>query len=128
MELKIEPDNFKKMAKFKNKAWDFQDEVRFLLIIFPFKHDIDKRLPIKEKEILQVQELMNCIQKEIPTPINYFDVEIKENVLDNIEVTIGPFVSDGNKTIIELLLKEYTKNYNNLKESIFRDKIQKPKR
>ena len=50
------------------------------------------------------------------------------DVLDNIEVTIGPFVSDGNKTIIELLLKEYTKNYNNLKESIFRDKIQKPKR
>ena len=127
IELKIEPDNFKKMAKFKNKAWDFQDEVRFFLMIFPFKQETDKNLSKEEQEASQVQFLVTCIQNGIPAPINYFDVEIKENILDNIEVTIGPFVSDGNRTIIDLLLKEYTKHYN-LKESIFKDKIQKPKR
>lgn len=127
--LNIKPDGFKRMAKFKNKAWDFQDEVRFFLTIFPFTQNIDSHLSKEKQEVYQVQFLATCIQKGIPAPINYFDVEIKENVLDNIEVTIGPFVSDGNKTIIELLLKEYTKNGNlNLKESTFKDKIQKPKR
>ncbi len=96
-------------------------------MIFPFTQETDKNLSKEKQEVSQLQFLATCIQNGIPAPINYFDVEIKEKILDNIEVTVGPFVSDGNRTIIDLLLKEYTKHYN-LKESIFKDKIQKPKR
>lgn len=118
VDLKVQPDNKAEMqlksvndfATYKQKIWAFQDEVRFLLFILP-------TIPIPPNGFNNEQYLnalpshiMNAIINGNGPNIEYFDLDIDPNVLDNIIVTLGPLCEEGDIVIVDSLLKQYTKN------------------
>lgn len=113
------------LAKYKNKVWHFQSELRFVLFILP-------SLPMPKAGLSDEQYISklpnhigNCLIKGIGPNINHFDVEINPEILDNIVVTMGPLANEGDKLIVESLLKEHTKN-GSCKESNLTGTIRKP--
>lgn len=115
--LKIDPEGHANLiiskvgdlAGYKQKVWEFQSELRFVLFILP-------ALPIPSGGISDetyLAELPSHIIKSIvqgvAPKINYFDVEISPDVLDSFTVTMGPLSTEGDTLIVESLLKQYTK-------------------
>jgi hypothetical protein len=84
----------------KNTIWKFQNECRFILKLLPVsvidqferKHNAEDLL-----EILSVEQ-------------EYFDIELDQDILNNIVITLGPNTSEADKTIVQVLLNEFTTN------------------
>lgn len=116
-----------KFAKYKNLEWKFQNEIRFVLFILPGcpipKEGINDKKFGEEFTSL----IVNSVLKGIAPNLDYFDVELNPAALDNIEITLGPLHSDGDRIIVESLLDKYTKN-GKLKVSNLTGNIRKPKR
>ena len=60
--------------------------------------------------------MQNPIDKE------YIDIPLDTSKLDNIEITIGPGAKEPEKTIVQSLLNQYTKN-GIAKDSELKDRI-----
>ncbi len=117
-EMKLAVDDF---AIYKTKAWSFQEEVRFILFILP-------TIPIppdgfsNEKYLRELPDfILNSIINGNGPKLESFDIDINPTVLDNINVTLGPLCDEGDKTMVESLLKTYTKNGSVVKSKISRD-------
>lgn len=107
--VKIQIAKVFNLARYKSKAWKFQSEYRFVLMIFP-------GLPISGGGITDVKyqkalpnHFIRSILHNIPPKIDYYDVEINPDVLDNIVVTMGPLAKDEEIQQVQSLLKKYTK-------------------
>ncbi|GEM_PF-220637 len=106
--LKI--DKVTNLAGYKQKVWEFQSEFRFVLFILP-------SIPIPssgisdDKYLLQLpSHIIKSIINGNPPKIEYFDVCINPDILDNIVITLGPLASEGDTLIVDSLLRRYTKN------------------
>lgn len=86
----------------KSDFWAFQEEVRIALTIFPSDLSTEKGFQ-KIKETLNDKRVSNYHLK-------YFDIPIDPKLLNNIKVTMGPKSGEGEKLIVESLLKKYAKN------------------
>lgn len=107
-EMKLKDVN--DFATYKLKVWSFQEEVRFILFILP-------TIPIPADGFTNekyLNELPNFIMNSIVTgkgpKLEYFDIDINPDVLDNVEVTLGPLCDTGDEILVDSLLKTYTKN------------------
>lgn len=97
-----------RIASVKSPDWEFQKEFRFVLMIFPsFPNSglVDKSW---QKNIPNF--ITDALLNGKGPDIEYFDIDLDPNVLDSIEVTVGPACSDGKKIMIDSLLQKYTKN------------------
>ena len=111
--------NFESIGKFKNLHWEFQREWRFIINILPFNmFDDPKKIPHKMAEITHNIRAANDNYK-IP---NSIFIGIKETALNNIEIIMSPKMNEGNKTILNLLIKEYCPNAI-VKDSCLKDLI-----
>lgn len=97
-------------AGFKNKVWEFQSEFRFVLFILP-------SLPLPPKGFSDpeyVQAVPNHILKSlirgIGPDIEYFDIALNQNVIDNIVVTMGPLSTSADELLVEALLQKYSRS------------------
>lgn len=99
--------SFKELGKYKRSNWKFQKEWRYIITSSP--------TPIKEQEdnptIEMHREFFRRIEdREYPAPFDKIFLEIDDRYLDDMEVLIGPKVSEGEKIIVEVLLKQYCPN------------------
>lgn len=98
------------LAGYKQKVWEFQSELRFVLFILPSLPIPGSGVP-DEKYFSQLpSHVINSIISGIGPTINCFDVEINPQVLDSIVVRMGPLSTEGDRLIVESLLRQYTKN------------------
>ncbi len=106
-----ETKDFSCIGVCKRTCWNFQKEVRY-------------RLHIEPKDN---QKLYNQQERLPDLPIKYFDMPIKESILNNIVITLGYNINPGNRIIVEMLIQEYNKkNNSNIKIENSKLKI-KPK-
>ncbi len=118
VDIKVQPDGrtelkMKKVndfATYKQNIWSFQEEVRFILFILP-------TIPIPPGGFNDVQYLkalpnhiMSAIVNGTGPNLEYFDIDIDSKILDKIVVTLGPLCDEGDETIVDSLLNEYTDN------------------
>lgn len=80
--------------------WSFQGECRFIL----------KLLPISVIDQFGKKHLAEDLMQTLSFEQDYFDIELDQEMLDNIIVTLGPTSTESDRIIVHLLLKEYTKN------------------
>jgi hypothetical protein len=121
----ISIDGPTKLAGFKSKKWEFQSEVRYVIMAYPVP-------PIRPGEDY-VKNLVNNLSPFVIKSLNdgtgpnkvYFDVNLSQNAVDNIKITLAPLATDSDKIIIDALLQKYTKN-GNLSESTLTKLIRKP--
>lgn len=87
----------------KSKFWDFQKECRYKLFIIP-------SVPYKENGVrLGMPNYLEQVRMCPDLNINYFDLEIKPDLLKQIELITGPAIKPGSgeDILVATLAKEF---------------------
>jgi len=95
------------IAAVKNPAYEFENEIRFVLFIMPsvsVPHNLTFAQYIEEF----TKHLSNFLYNNIGPNINYFDVNIDSLSLDNIMITTGPRCSNSDLQRVEQLVRQYS--------------------
>ena len=100
--MSFKPNEF---GKFKHKRWAFQNEYRFVLLIFPLvrkpnflDHNVDQFISDTFRE-----QLMEG--KE--SPIKDFFLPLSDEAISTMEITLGPLCSKADQIISQSLLEKY---------------------
>lgn len=89
--------NFNKVAVSKSKNWQFQQECRFILNVFPcVKSYFGGYLGFKE-----------CFENHYIPPMKYIDVPLLETAYQSIKIMLGPDVNEAEETIVKCLMQTY---------------------
>jgi hypothetical protein len=99
MDMQMKP-----FGSYKNKRWEFQSETRFVLYILPCNPMLECLNP--EKSSIVAQSLL----KNKPLPFTYYDMQLKDEALDNIEITLSPSASEAEEIIVNALISKYAPN------------------
>lgn len=91
----------KPFGYYKNKRWKFQDETRFVLYVFPFNPLLEGANP--EISSIVMQSLLN--NKSLP--FAYYDMHLKDETLDNMEITLSPSVTEAQRIIVQTVIDKY---------------------
>lgn len=95
---------FGEIGRYKHKRWAFQNETRFALTILPFN-------PIlyQNQDEVGTLALNACLQNKELAFTKYF-MNLDERVLDNMEITLSPSSTEGQRTLVNALVKLYAPN------------------
>lgn len=102
---------FKKVGKYKNTYWDFQNEVRYILRFLPVNLN---NLHYDSGEGDKV--LQKIISEEIEFELKNYFLEIADNVWYDMEVTLSPMITPGNRECVYALKERYNEKMT-IKES-----------
>ncbi|MCR5189216.1 MAG: DUF2971 domain-containing protein [Treponema sp.] len=98
---------FGKIGKYKSKYWEFQKEVRYLTNVYPGAgvKTLDK-LPVEK----QSEELLNAIFEHKDIPIDAIYLDLNPEILNHIQILLGPKVNEGDRILVNLLCEKYAPN------------------
>lgn len=102
----------KPFGYYKNMRWEFQKESRFVLYVFPV--NIARECSNPEVSSIVVQSLLN--NKSLP--FNYYDMNIKDEALNTMDVTLSPSASEAQKILVQALIDKYRPNARVLESSL----------
>ena len=85
--------DFKEIGIYKDKDWAFQQECRFLF----------QMIPLNNGSVNVNYIFNNNISPKLP----YIDVPIKEDCLNQIQVMLGPKVTEAEETIVSSLMQMF---------------------
>lgn len=91
------------IGMYKHSRWSFEDETRFVIFIFP-SHKFNTATEFS-KHYNSI--LYSAWKNGIEPPIKYYDMKLKDDVFDHLEVTMSPSMPLANRIIVESLLKQY---------------------
>lgn len=91
------------LGKHKNTYWSFQKEWRFIFVGMRFDILRNMTNPVLAFS-LAVQEMVNGKARQ---PFPYYDLSIDEAAFSNMEITMSPQLSAGNRIIVESLVEKY---------------------
>lgn len=92
--------SYGEIGKYKNKRWAFQEESRFRLLIFPFN-------PILCNPEEAGTIAFNSIHNSVPVPISEYYLKLKQEILNNIEITLHPNATVSDRVIVEALCSKF---------------------
>lgn len=95
--------SYGEIGKYKNNRWAFQEESRFRLLIFPFN-------PILCNPEEAGTIALNSIRNSVPVPISEYYLKLRQEVLNNIEITLHPNSTASDRVIVEALCAKYAQN------------------
>lgn len=95
---------FGEIGRYKHKRWAFQNESRFALTILPFN-------PIlcKNQDEVGTLALNACLQNKELAFTKYF-MNLDERSFDNMEITLSPSATEGQRTLVDALVRLYAPN------------------
>lgn len=86
----------------KNKRWSFQKESRFILRIIPTECE----LTLFDASHF-MEHLVNALSIGLPPHFETYDLTLKDNIFNELEVTLSPSIKVGQRVIVEALLNQY---------------------
>jgi hypothetical protein len=86
----------------KHRRWEFQKESRFLIRIIPTDGQISLMNP---KEFMS--KIKGAFDTKMEPHFETYDLSLKDEALDQLEVTLSPSITTGQRVIVESLLKQY---------------------
>jgi hypothetical protein len=95
-------------GKYKSEIWEFQKESRFTLYIIPLL-PLNHPLINGEKK-LQYENLNLSVLNHIQNKNEYYDLQLNEDTLRKIEITLGPLSVESDRIIVESLLSTFAKD------------------
>lgn len=117
-----------KIGIIKIDDWEFQKEVRFRIVIFPMGKDdmhsmylgmkknnfpLDKGFEMaeQEKEIVRNLEpfskMINNMKESMDLPIKYYDMPLRDEVINNFEITLGYGVKKEDRHKIQNIVRKF---------------------
>lgn len=91
----------KPFSSYKNKRWEFQNETRFVLYLLPCNPMLEGTNP----EVFSI--VMQSLLGNKSLPFTYYDMQLKDEVLEKIEITLSPSASEVEKIITQALIDKY---------------------
>lgn len=88
--------DFKELAKYKSVDWQFQNEVRFVINMLPKQRNKDR-----------VYNFHTSIPNGILIEERFVDIPIRQEVFQNMDIMVGPKVSEAGINIVESLMFHY---------------------
>ncbi|HAH62171.1 MAG TPA: hypothetical protein DCL73_08765 [Treponema sp.] len=110
MQIILENNWLQKAAGIKNRIWSQQEEIRFVLFIFPSlpKPSNGYDNPFFNSENIKYKT--NCILAGVPPSINYIDLSLDVKLLNNIDITVGANCSKIDREGLIKIASDYCKN------------------
>ncbi len=96
--------NLTQLGHHKNQYWDFQNEWRYILFFNPVSIN-----EIKSNNVLQTA-LNRFRDNNYTLPFRNYFLMIDDSSFLKMQITLSPKITEGNRTIVELLKNEYNKN------------------
>lgn len=90
--------NINEIGKYKSKLWEFQNEVRFRILIFPRKGSDNQSINFPE-------DLLKILNAKTPPPMDSYFLRINNLAFDKMQITLGPKCGAAEETIIHSLPK-----------------------
>lgn len=106
---------YNKIGRYKNKRWSFQKESRFVIGVFPFN-----LYYLKEEEMEAT--FINSYKDNKTLPFSFYDMHLKEDVINNIEITLSPGATESQSIIIGSLCNQYAQGAR-IKDSALSGKV-----
>lgn len=100
VEMRIDLDA---IGKFKNKHWKFQHEWRYMFQMV--SHDIIAA-PEEQNKTLR-KTIIKILEDNYEQSIPYYDIPISSTAFSEMEITLSPRISAGNRIIVESLVEKY---------------------
>ena len=90
-----------RLGRYKSKCWEFQNEVRFALTIFPFN-------PMKIASLPNAQKLIaDAIFQMKELSFNDYYLHLKSDILDDLVITLSPNISNLNRQKVKCIVDKY---------------------
>ena len=86
----------------KHWRWDFQKESRYILRIIPTKGEISLFRPME-----MMEKVKEAFDTKMEPHFNTYDLPLKDDIFDQMVVTLSPSIKEGQRVIAEALLKQY---------------------
>ena len=107
--------SFEKLGRYKRTDWSFQREWRYLLMISPMGLQ-DSNPPSFEKQQELIRRYENPMAK---APYQRFFLELDNQAVEQMEIILGPRISEAEKIYVKSLLKDHGLE-NNWRDSALR--------
>jgi hypothetical protein len=104
-ENRINIQDIGRIASIKSPNWAFQKEYRFILMIFPSFPNTGFDDIFWQKNFPKYAIM--ALHKGEGPKVNFFDMQINPDVLNSLEITLGPNCSEGNNLIVQALIEKY---------------------
>lgn len=98
--------NLNDLGRFKHKRWAFEDESRFVILILPGKHFHSPESLGKDLS----QWILDVMSNNIPLSISYYDLNLKDDAIQSLEVVLGPSCGESERIIVDALCEKYAPN------------------
>lgn len=89
--------NFKKLGLYKSYDWAFQKECRIAMTIIPKIMSEDNRC----------KPIQYALENKISTEITFYDLQLKNDIYQNMEIMLGPSTSMAEELIVKSLMRKY---------------------
>ena len=103
------------IGKYKRKNWEFQNEVRYIINMSLWSMKELENCKSAEEQSMLIDRIEDSKYK---APYNLFFLNLDDEALDNLEILIGPKVTEAQETIIRLIVEKYCPNAKILKSSL----------
>lgn len=91
------------LGKFKNLHWQFQNEWRYILTILPL--NLNQSIEYLESHFLRTANRIRMGLEKQPFP--YYEMVIADEAFSQMEITLSPKISAGNRVIAQTLVNKY---------------------
>lgn len=102
---KVLIDMFKLGAN-KKKIWEFQREWRYILFLAPITYE-DVTFNNKEISMEFFEDLVKKVGDNFKLSYSSCFLKLDNNIFKNMEITLSPKITEGNRIIVENLVENY---------------------
>lgn len=96
--------SFEELGKYKRSNWSFQNEVRYIINMAPYSM---KELMSCKSEAEQRKLISRLEDTKIKAPYKRFFLQLSDEALKNIEILLGPKITEEQEEIVKLIIDKY---------------------
>jgi hypothetical protein len=95
------------IGKYKSLIWQSQSEWRFMVPVFPMTGEIFTKMRNKQTCVEGSKLIFDAMAREQDPGIEYIDIPIKGDHINNMQITLGPCATTADRVIVEALRDSY---------------------
>lgn len=109
---------FQALGTYKHKRWEFEEESRFVLNLLPGNPSAISLTSMNEN----LESMGFDIANNKDLPMRYYDKELRDDIFEDLEITLNPMANESQFVIVRALCDKYAPNAK-IKESDLKGKV-----
>ena len=107
--------SLKNIGKYKRKNWEFQNEVRYIINMSLWSMKELENCKSCSDHIKLIERLED---QKYKAPYNLFFLSLEDDALNDIEILLGPKITEAQEEIIKLIVEKYCPSAKVLKSGL----------